>query len=137
VRVFIAHWLIFLAAWTLVIKFIFPWIFDAAYGHPPGTHLYWDFWWVIHLWLAWALYRQPAYLWWFAIVVSVVEIAIIVTKFVLFFQSPDWNLWQTNWFINKVFVLACFSVLLLWCLLCRDRFKDAVVNLPSDQIPQA
>lgn len=111
-----------------MIKFIFPWVFDAAYGHPPGTHLYWDFWWVIHLWLAWALYQKPGYLWWFAIGVSVIEIAIIVTKFVLFFQQPDWNLWQTNWFINKVFVLACFVVLLLWCLPRRDEFSNAVVH---------
>ena len=124
VRIFLAHWLILLAAWTLVIKFIFPSVFDAAYGHDAGTHLYWDFWWVVHLLLAWALYRQPAWLWWFAVCVSLVEIAIIVIKFGLFFQQPDWNIWQTNWFINKVFVLTCFITLLLWCLIHRDVFKS-------------
>lgn len=121
-RIFLAHWLILLAAWTLVIKFVFPLVFDAAYGHAAGTHVYWDFWWVIHLWLAYALYTRPGYLWWLAIVVSVVEIGIIGVKFYFFFQQPDWTLWQTNWFVNKVFVLSCFIVLLGYCWLQRDRF---------------
>ena len=38
----LAHWLILLAAWTLAIKFVFPIAYDAAYGHPIGTHIYWD-----------------------------------------------------------------------------------------------
>lgn len=121
-RIFLAHWLILLAAWTLVIKFIFPLVFDSVYGHTTGTHVYWDFWWVIHLWLAYALYARPAYLWWLAVIVSVVEIGIISIKFFLFYQQPHWTLWQTNWFINKVFVLACFIVLLAYSFLCRDRF---------------
>jgi hypothetical protein len=109
---FIAHFLILLAAWTLVIKFVFPIAYDASYGHPVGTHIYWDFWWVAHLWLAWALLVWQPYTYWLALIVSVVEIIIIVTKFVFFFQDPDWTIWQTNWFINKVFVLACFVLLL-------------------------
>lgn len=121
-RLFIAHSLILLAVWTLVIKFIFPLIYDFYYGNNPGTHVYWDFWWVIHLWLAIELYRQPAYLWWLAMIVSVVEILIIVVKFVFFFQQPDWTIWQTNWMINKVFVLSCFTLLLGCCLMCRDQF---------------
>ena len=43
---------------------------------------------------------------------SVVEIAIVVTKFVVFLSAPQWDIWRTNWFINKVFVLACFVLLL-------------------------
>ena len=41
---------------------------------------------------------------------------IIVTKFTFFLAEPDWSPWQTNWFINKLFVLACFVTLLgyLW-----------------------
>ena len=113
---FFAHWLILLAAWTLVIKFIFPIIHDTAYGEPLGTHIYWDFWWVIHLWLAWALLTWPSYTYPLALGVSVVEIVIIVTKFTFFLAEPDWSPWQTNWFINKLFVLACFVTLLgyLW-----------------------
>ncbi len=126
-RIFIAHWLILLAAWTLVIKFVFPLVFDAAYDHSVGTHIYWDFWWVIHLWLAYALYTKPGYLWRFAVVVSVIEIGIIVIKFYQFLLQPDWTVWQTNWFINKVFVLSCFVVLLVYCLFRREQLLFARV----------
>ncbi len=118
---FLANWLILLAAWTLLIKFLFPLTFDAVYGHAAGTHVYCDFWWVIHLWLAYALYKQPGYLWWLAVIVSVVEIGIIGIKFLFFFQQPDWTIWQTNWFINKVFVLSCFVVLLIYCFLQQTQ----------------
>ena len=111
---FLAHWLILLAAWTLVIKFIFPVIYDAAYGEPLGAHIYWDFWWVIHLWLAFALLTRPRYVYPLALVVSVVEIIIILTKFFFFLKAPDWTIFETNWFINKVFVLACFVTMLGW-----------------------
>ncbi len=122
---FLAHWLILLAAWTLTIKFAFPIAYDAAYGHPVGTHIYWDFWWVVHLWLAFALLNWQPYSYWLAIAVSIVEIVIIVTKFALFFQAPDWTLWQTNWFVNKLFVLACFLVLLGYLGTRRRSFAEA------------
>ena len=120
---FIAHLLIVLACWTLVVKFIFPLAYDAAYGHPVGQHIMWDFWWVIHLWLAWALLRWPSYTLWFAVVVSVVEIIIIVVKFWFFLTAPDWNIWQTNWFVNKVFVLTCFVLLLGYIVLNWSRLS--------------
>ena len=129
-RLFLAHWLILLAAWTLVIKFVFPAIYDVSYGHAVGTHIYWDFWWVIHLWLAWALYQQPRYLWWLAVIVSVVEIAIIVVKFVLFLRHPEWTAWETNWFINKLFVLNCFIVLLLHCMFQRSLYPRWKTEMP-------
>jgi hypothetical protein len=112
VIVFLAHFLIVLAAWTLVIKFAFPIAFALAEGVPIATYIYWDFWWVAHLWLAWALLNWPRYTVALAVGVSVVEIIIIVTKFILFFGDPQWTIWTTNWFINKVFVLACFCMLL-------------------------
>lgn len=110
--VFLAHMLIVLAAWTLVIKFVFPVAFALAEGVPVVTYIYWDFWWVAHLWLAWALLDWRRYTVALAVGVSVVEIIIIVTKFILFFGDPQWTIWTTNWFINKVFVLACFCMLL-------------------------
>lgn len=121
---FLAHWLIFLAAWTLVIKFIFPITYDAAYGHPLGTHIFWDFWWVAHLWLAFALLYWQRYTYWLAISVSIVEIAIILTKFFWFLQEPNWDLWQTNWFINKIFVLACFVVMLGYFWARRESYHQ-------------
>ncbi len=117
---FLAHGLIILAVWTLVIKFVFPIIYDAHYAHPLGTHIYWDFWWVVHLLLAWAMLTQHRLYRSVGIAVSVAEIVIIVVKFGYFFRAPDWTIWQTNWFINKVFVLSCF-VLLLVTLLRRHR----------------
>jgi hypothetical protein len=31
---------------------------------------------------------------------------------VLFLSAPEWDIWTTNWFINKLFVLACFCLML-------------------------
>ncbi len=115
--------LILLACWTLVIKFIFPLAYDSAYGHPPGTHIYWDFWWVVHLWLAWALLHWQRYTVLLVTIVSIVEIIIIAVKFWYFFRAPDWTLWQTNWFINKVFVLGCFILLLAYVVLRRRSLE--------------
>jgi len=53
----------------------------------------------------------------------VAEIVIIVTKFVLFLEAPQWTIWRTNWFINKLFVLACFVLLLGWLLVNARRLR--------------
>jgi hypothetical protein len=116
---FLAHFLIVLAAWTVTIKFLFPISYAAAYGLPLGSHIYWDFWWVVHLWLAWALLRWRSYTWPAAITVSVVEIAIVVTKLALFLPAPEWTIWTTNWFINKLFVLLVFCLMLPYLVLRR------------------
>jgi hypothetical protein len=116
---FLAHFLIVLAAWTVTIKFLFPISYAAAYGLPLGSHIYWDFWWVVHLWLAWALLRWRFYTWLAAITVSVVEIAIVVTKLALFLPAPEWTIWTTNWFINKLFVLLVFCLMLPYLVLRR------------------
>lgn len=120
----LAHWLVLLALWTLLIKFVFPIAYDKAYGHATGTHIMWDFWWVAHLILAWSLTHWSAITYRLAMIVSVAEIVIIVVKFYTFFSTLDpsgasWTVWRTNWFINKVFVLACFIVLLV--LLLRNK----------------
>ena len=120
---FLAHFLFVLAAWTLTIKFFFPVAYALAAGVPVGTYIFWDFWWVIHLWLGWALLKGPGYTIPLAITVSVVEIAIVVTKFVMFFSAPEWTIWRTNWFINKLFVLACFILLLTYFLANFDRLR--------------
>lgn len=119
-RLFFADFLFILAAWTLVIKYLFPIAYAAAEGLPLATYVYLDLWPVVHVWLGWSLLRWQRYTFEFAIGVSVVEIFIIVTKFVLFLSAPQWTIWRTNWFINKVFVLACFVLLLAW-LLARGR----------------
>ena len=118
---FLAHFLIVLAAWTVTIKFLFPIAFAAVEGAPLLSHVYWDFWWVIHLWLAWVLLRPQSYTRALAIGVSIVEIAIIVTKFALFLSDPEWTIWTANWFINKLFVLACFCLMLPYFAICPER----------------
>jgi len=128
---FLAHYLILLAAWTVTIKFVFPVAYAIGYGLPIGSHIYWDFWWVAHLWLAWALLRWRAYTYVLAIGISVVEIAIIVTKFALFLPAPDWTIWSTNWFINKVFVLACFCLMLPYFLTHRQELRNRDRPEPS------
>jgi hypothetical protein len=120
---FLAHFLIVLAAWTVTIKFVFPIAYALAYGLPPGTHIYWDFWWVVHLWLAWALLRRQPYTWLLAVAVSSVEIAIVVTKLALFLTAPEWTIWTANWFINKLFVLAVFGLMLPYFVLRRRALQ--------------
>jgi len=122
---FFAHFLFLLAAWTLVIKYIFPVAYALNAGEPALTYVMWDFWWVVHIWLGRALIRQPRHIFAAAMTVSVVEIAIIVTKFVMFLSAPQWDIWRTNWFINKVFVLACFLLLLGYLMLNRQEFRKA------------
>ena len=109
---FFAHFLIILAGWTVTIKYLFPVAFALSEGAPVGTHILWDFWWIIHLWLAWSLLHWQRYTHLLAVGVSVAEIVIIAVKFVLFLASPTWTIWMTNWFINKLFVLLCFCLLL-------------------------
>ena len=118
---FFAHFLFILAAWTLSIKYLFPVAYALNEGVPIGTYILWDFWWVVHIWLGWSLLHWRRHTYYFAAIVCVVEIAIVVTKFVGFLSAPQWTIWRTNWFINKVFVLACFVMLLTYLVARRTR----------------
>ena len=109
---FLAHFLIVLAAWTVAVKYAFPVGYALWEGSPPGRYVMVDFWWVVHLWLAWALLRWRTYTYSLAIFVSVAEIVIVVTKFVLFLAEPRWDIWTASWFVNKCFVLAVFVLML-------------------------
>jgi hypothetical protein len=122
---FLAHFLFILAAWTLVIKYIFPAAYALAHGEPIATYVSWDFWWVAHIWLGWALLHWQPYTFALAIVISMAEIVIVVTKFVLFLSAPEWTMWRTNWFINKCFVLGCFALLLFYLLANAKRLRSA------------
>ena len=117
---FLAHFLFILAAWTVTIKFAFPIAYAFAEGAPIGSYVMWDFWWVVHVWLGWALLHWRRYTFALAAMVSVAEIVIVVAKLVLFLSAPQWTIWRTNWFINKLFVLACF-ILLLGVLLANAQ----------------
>jgi hypothetical protein len=123
VLTFIAHFLFVLAAWTLVIKCIFPVAYALAEGVPIDTYVLWDLWWVVHIWLGWSLLHWRRYTYVAAVGISVAEIAIITTKFIAFLSAPQWTIWRTNWFINKVFVLSCFVLLLGYCLVNAKRLR--------------
>ena len=111
---FLAHFLLILVAWTVVIKYLFPIAYALAYGLPLTAHVGWDLWPLAHVWLAWALLTRPNYTRLLAIGMAAIEILIIVTLFHRFLSGPDpeWTIWRTNWFINKVFVLSCFVLIL-------------------------
>jgi hypothetical protein len=57
--------------------------------------------------------------------VSVAEIAIVVTKFALFLTAPEWTIWTTNWFINKLFVLLVFCLMLPYLMLHRHELRPS------------
>jgi len=114
---FLAHLLFVLAAWTLFIKYLFPVAFALVAGEPLARYVYWDLWPLAHLWLGWALLARPRYTRVLAIGMSLAEIAIILTLLALFLSDPEWTIWRTNWFVNKVFVLTAFVLVLATALL--------------------
>ena len=124
-RIFFAHFLFVLAAWTLLIKFILPMVWAGLGDQNLTSLVLWDFWWVAHIWLGWSLLVRPRYLITAAVVVSLLEITIVVVKFVLFLQAPDWTIWTMNWFVNKVFVLTCFVMLLSHVLVRPEKYRIA------------
>ena len=130
---FLAHLLFFLAAWTLFIKYLFPLGFSFVYGEPLAAHIYWDLWPAAHIWLGWALLARPFYTRWLAIGMAVVEIAIVVTLLELFLADPEWSIWRSNWFVNKVFVLVAF-ILVLATALARPRWFDSPIHR-REEIP--
>ncbi|MGM0951887.1 MAG: hypothetical protein ACQEW7_02785 [Pseudomonadota bacterium] len=120
---FLAHLFLILVAWTLFIKYLFPIGFALFSGEAWTTYIYWDLWPLAHLWLAWALLAQPRYTRMLAIGMSVVEILIITTLFAGFLADPEWSIWRTNWFVNKVFVLVAFGLVLGTALLRPETLK--------------
>lgn len=134
---FLAHFLIILTVWTLVIKYIFPITYAVVYGLPLTTHVFWDLWPVFHAWLAWLLLSWRSHTRVVAIGMSVIEIVIIVTLFYRFLSGPEpeWTIWRTNWFINKIFVLACFALILITFTLFRRHVESYRQSITTPQDP--
>ena len=80
---------------------------------------------MVHIWLGWSLLHWRRHTYYFAAIVCVVEIVIVITKFVVFMSAPQWTIWRTNWFINKLFVLACFAMLLTYLVAKRVQLLKA------------
>jgi hypothetical protein len=122
---FFAHFLFILAAWTVVIKYVFPMAWAVQNGLPWATHIYPDLWPVVHVWLGSSLLNWQRYTYGFACAISLAEIVIVVTKFVMFLEAPEWTIWRTNWFVNKLFVLACFVMLLTYLVVNARSLRMA------------
>lgn len=120
---FLAHLMFVLAAWSVFIKYVFPIAFALIAGEAWNTWVFWDLWPIAHVWLGWALLAQPGYTRWLAVAMSIVEIVIIVTLFVGFLSEPDWTIWRTNWFVNKVFVLTAFALILATVVYRPEHFR--------------
>ena len=106
--VFIAAWLFLVAAWTIIIKFIFPIMYAINYGEDLLAYVMWDFWWLAHIWLAYSFLFMSRYTFYLGSLITIAELIIIVLKLYLFFMSPEWSIWNTNWMINKIIVLVLF-----------------------------
>ena len=130
-RTFLAHFLFILAAWTVVIKYLFPLAYALSEGKPAGSYVFLDFWPLVHVWVGWSLLHWNRFTFALALTVSIAEIGIVVTKFVLFLAAPEWTIFRTNWFINKIFVLACFVLLLGWLLGGARRGALALGEAPA------
>ena len=120
--IFLAAWLYLVAIWTILIKFLFPIIYALNYGEGLLTYIMWDFWWIAHLWLAYSFLNISRYTFYIGSLISVAELIIIVFKLYLFFISPQWTIWNTNWMINKVMVLILFAFISLTLVCNRDKF---------------
>jgi hypothetical protein len=131
---FLAHFLFILAAWTVVIKYLFPMGYALAEGVPLATYVFLDFWPVAHVWVGWLLLHWSRWTVPVALVVSVAEIVIVVTKLAVFLSAPQWTIWRTNWFINKLFVLAVFVLLLGWLLYVRGQWAASRQPTSTDAL---
>lgn len=120
---FLAHLLFVLAAWTVFVKYLFPVAFALAEGEAWTRWVYWDLWPIAHVLLGRALLVRPPYVRALAIGMSIVEIVIIAIAFSVFLSDPEWSIWRTNWFVNKVFVLACFVLVLGTALTRPENLK--------------
>ena len=106
--IIISSWLIFIAAWTILIKFIFPVLYALNYGENITKYIMWDFWWIAHLWLAYSFLNISRNTYFIGLIICIFELIIIVYKLYIFFIFPQWTIWETNWMINKIFVLILF-----------------------------
>lgn len=121
--VFLGRCLYFFAGYTVLIKYLLPILW--AWRKQVALHSYiyfWDAWWVAHILVGAGLARRKKGIWFWAFALSVSEIIIIGTKFVLYWRSPDLDFWHVNWFVNKSFLLVYFWALLIW--LCRKDVRQ-------------
>ncbi len=119
---FLAAWLFLIAAWTILIKFIFPIIYSINYNESVFSFIMWDFWWIAHIWLGYSLLNISSYTFYGGVIISIFELFIILIKLYWFFLSPEWSIWNTNWMINKIMVLILFVFIIITLIINKDKF---------------
>ncbi|MCY0965406.1 hypothetical protein [Parathalassolituus penaei] len=128
---FLGHALILVAVWSVLIKYLFPIAYALNYQLHWYEYVQWDAWPLIHAWLGWSLLTRRPNVLAVALLVAVLELAIIATKLAMFFAAPEWTIWQTNWMINKVFLFGLFSTILVTAWRAPELFPQAFLPLPS------
>ena len=118
--IIISSWLIFIAAWTILIKFIFPVLYALNYGENITKYIMWDFWWIAHLWLANSFLNLSKKTYYIGMLICISELIIIIYKLIAFFISPQWTIWETNWMINKIIVLILFIIITV--ILLKNKY---------------
>ena len=122
---FMSSWLVMLGAWTILIKYVFPVIYSLVYQQALTANIMWDFWWVAHFWLAYSFLIPSRKTFVVGMIIAISEFFIITYKLAVFYFDPVWNIWQTNWLINKIFVL--FTFIMIIGLLLKNR-KELLSN---------
>ena len=115
-----------IASWTVFIKFIFPIIYAFHYGESFSKFIMWDFWWIAHIWLGWSLLNISKKTYYLGLLICFSELIIILYKLYNFFESPNWIIWDTNWMINKIFVLILFLFISL--ILLKNKYHILGLN---------
>lgn len=118
--VIIASWLVLIVIWTLLIKFIFPITYSLYYEETLTKYIMWDFWWIAHLWLANSFLYLSKNTYYLGILICISELIIIIYKLSVFFIAPQWNIWDTNWMINKIMVLFLFIIIII--ILLKNKY---------------
>ena len=118
--VIISSWLVLIVLWTLLIKFIFPVTYALYYEENFTKYIMWDFWWIAHLWLANSFLNLSKNTYYVGLLICISELIIIIYKLGVFFISPQWNIWDTNWMLNKIIVLFLF--ILITVILFKNKY---------------
>lgn len=112
------------AIWTVTIKFIIPIAWSLIWSLSLTRFILWDAWWIAHLYVGYLLIEKPHKTWPWIFVLTLTEIGVIGFKFIGFYESPVFNVWRMNWYVNKWFMLIYFVFCLEWIL--RDKTRRSL-----------
>jgi len=117
--------LYFFAFYTLTIKYFIPIGWAIHLSEPLTTYIFfWDAWWIAHIAVGYGLIHLRKGTWQWAMLLTLAEIIIIVSKFVLYYFNPNLDFWHWMWFVNKCFLLLYF--LFLFIRLLRKDVRQVI-----------